>query len=178
MTTIQQLFLNGMKRTLPELLEFEGLAIDVGATGKYVAEGAQPLGLPDWSFPEQMLPYHAESVSTIHCYHFLEHLTGSDAILFLRECERVMIPGKSVLNFCIPYQGTMLHGHDLTHKSTWNEETFDSLFFKTRENYYDPAGEWLLRPHFVMIAGIVNRNIALIGQLVRIEGHLATVDIR
>jgi len=100
---IQQLFKLGMKRDLPELLEFSGTAFDIGATGKIVAPGAIPLGLPDWSFPFQYIPAKNSTVATIHCYHFLEHLSGTDAIAFLRECERVMIPGQSVMNFCIPF---------------------------------------------------------------------------
>lgn len=166
MTSIQELFKLGMKRDIPELLEFSGPGkiFDIGASGKMVAPGAISLGLPDWEFPRNAFPAENASVSTIHCYHFLEHLTGTDAIAFLRECERVMIPGASVMNFCIPYFSSPLQAQDLTHKSPWMEETFRTLF---DNYYYDPAGKWNLRVHTIMIMGIVNRNLALVGQLVR-----------
>lgn len=161
---IQQLFKFGMKRDLPELLEFSGTAFDIGATGKIVTPGAIPLGLPDWSFPFQFIPARNSTVATIHCYHFLEHLSGTDVIAFLRECERVMIPGQSVMNFCIPYYNSQGQAQDLTHKSSWCEDNFKNLF---QNSYYDIAGEWKLKVHTIMIIGIVERNLALIGQLVR-----------
>jgi hypothetical protein len=162
---IQQLFKLGMKRDIPDLLEFPGKSFDIGASGKSVAPGATPLGLPEWSFPRDKIPAESNSVATLHCYHFLEHLTGDDAIAFLREAERVMIPGNSVLNFVVPYFSSPLQAQDITHKSAWMEETFRNLF---DNHYYDPAGEWKLREHTVMIIGIVNRNLAMMGQLVKI----------
>jgi hypothetical protein len=160
----QTLFALGMKRTLPDLIAFEGRAFDIGASGRYIAENAIPLGLPDWSFPRDKIPANDDSVATLHCYHFLEHLSGEDAIAFLREAERVMIPNQSVFNFCIPYYGSLLSVQDLTHKSFWGEENFRTLF---DNHYYSMAGEWRLHVHFIMIAGIVQRNLALIGQIVK-----------
>lgn len=160
----QELFRQGMKRSMPELLEFDGIALDIGATGRAVVHGATPLGLPDWVFPLNRIPYDNATVSTIYAYHFLEHLSGNEAIYFLREAERVMIPGHSVMNFCIPYYSSNLQAQDLTHKSCWSEHTFKTLFDNP---WYDPAGTWELRVHTIMIAGIVERNLALIGQLVR-----------
>lgn len=160
---IQQLFKLGMKRDVPELIEFSGKSLDIGASGKAVAPGATPLGLPDWQFPRDPIPAETGTVATIHAYHFLEHLTGTDAIAFLREVERVMIPGASVLNFCIPYYNSNQHAQDLTHKSAWCEDTFKNLF---HNSWYD-RGEWKLRIHTIMIIGIVERNLSLIGQLIR-----------
>jgi len=54
--SFQNLFALGMKRRLPELLEYEGQAFDVGASGKYVAPGATPLGAPTWVFPRDKIP--------------------------------------------------------------------------------------------------------------------------
>jgi hypothetical protein len=161
---IQDLFRLGMKREFPELLSFNGIALDIGASGKAVAPDATPLGLPDWQFPRDPIPIGDESVATIHCYHFLEHLTGMDAIAFLRETERVMIPGASVLNFCVPFYNSSAQAQDLTHKSFWCEDTFKNLF---NNSWYSPAGEWRLKVHTIMIIGIVERNLSLIGQLIR-----------
>ena len=164
MQTVQDLFRLGMKRELPELLTFNGVAFDIGASGKAVAPGAIPIGLPDWQFPRDCIPAETGTVATIHAYHFLEHLTGTDAIAFLREAERVTIPGASVLNFCIPYFNSNQQAQDLTHKSFWCEDTFKNLF---DNQWYDHAGEWKLKVHTIMIIGIVERNLSLIGQLIR-----------
>jgi hypothetical protein len=102
-------------------------------------------------------------VATIHAYHFLEHLTGDEAVAFLREVERVLIPERGVLNFSIPYYNSVLAAQSLEHKSLWCEETFTKLFTEDTFEYY---GKWRLRVHFQIIAGIVSRNMALLGQLV------------
>lgn len=163
---VQDLFELGMKRELPDLLAFDGPEFDIGSSGKHKVEGAISLGYPDWFWPIDKIPAANSTVATIHCYHFLEHLSGVDAIAFLREAERVMIPGASVLNFVVPYFSSPLQAQDLTHKSVWCEDTFKTLF---NNPYYDPAGKWKLALHFQMIAGIVNRNLALMGQIVRVK---------
>lgn len=164
MNTLNDFFQLAMDRTVPEPLVPEpGLSFDLGASGTKVAPGATPLGLPDWRWPRDRIPADDNSVTCIHAYHFLEHLSGEDAIAMLREIERVLVPG-GVVNFCMPYYNTSLAGHDLTHKSSWNEDTFRNLF---KNDYYDMAGEWKLRVHFVVIMGIVERNIALLGQLTK-----------
>jgi hypothetical protein len=163
----QSLFLLGMKRELPDLIHFDtGKALNIGSspTDKYHIPGAMELGKPDWWFPLDYIPADTSSITTIHCYHFMEHLDGNDAIAFLRECERVMIPGASVMNFCVPYYNSGLQAKDLTHKSQWNEETFKNLF---DNEIYTPAGQWHLKVHFQIIAAVVERNLCLIGQLVR-----------
>lgn len=174
MMEFQDIFMLGMKRSLNILLEYEGLSINVGSStdDSWSIAGTISLGLPSrgflpksgWVFPRDKLPFNDASVSTIHCYHFLEHLSGTDAIAFLREAERVMIPGKSVMNFCMPYYNSNLAAECLDHKSQWNENSFRNLF---ENSGYDIAGEWKLRAHFVMIAGVVERNLCVIGQLAR-----------
>lgn len=167
MKNFQGLFFNGMKRQLPGIVSYNGMAIDIGCSDrdKCVLD-AEPLGRPNWVFPRDMLPYPNGSIATIHCYHFLEHLSGDDAIVLLRECERVMTPGWSVMNFCMPYYNSNLQAECLEHKSSWNEETFRNLFNSDGKKA-DIAGRWELRVHFQLIAGIVERNLCLIGQLVR-----------
>lgn len=164
--SFQQLFKLGMKRNIPEFLEFPGTTYNIGSSQNdtWQIPGAIALGKPDWNYPiiHQAIPAPNDSVSTIHCYHFLEHLSGQDAISFLRECERIMIPGSSVFNFCMPYYKSNLQAECLDHKSQWNENSFRNLF----ENHgYDVAGAWTLRIHAIMIAGIKEDNLCVIGQL-------------
>jgi hypothetical protein len=103
-------------------------------------------------------------VATIHRYHFLGHLSGDDAVLFLREVERVLIPESGVINFAIPYFSSVLMSQNLQHKSFWCEETFRTLF---EDDTYENYGTWRLTVHFLMIGGIVNRNLALAGQIIK-----------
>jgi len=163
----QELFKLGMKRNIPAVIKYDhGRAINLGSSKSDVWQipGADALGRPLWDFPHHNLPYDNASITTIHCYHFLEHLTGIDAITMLRECERVMIPGRSVLNFCMPYYNSNLQAECLDHKSFWNENSFRNLF---ENSGFDIAGEWKLRTHFILIAGVVEDNLCVIGQLVR-----------
>ena len=163
----QHLFALGMKRHLPELLVCdEGRVFDVGSSWRYVVPGAVSLGPPEWLFPRDGIPADDDSVGTIHAYHFLEHLSGEDAIALLREVERVLIPERGVLNFSIPYYSTTLAAHDLNHKSFWCEDTFRNLF-EDEAYQHDAGGAWRLRVHFLVIAGIVSRNLALVGQLIK-----------
>src|SRR6516162_2310318 len=117
----QYLFALGMKRRLPKLLTCDGRAFDLGASGLYVAPGATALGPPSWVFPRDSIPAEADSVGTIHAYHFLEHLSGEDAVALMREVERVLIPERGVFNFSIPYYSTSLAVQNLEHRSLWCE---------------------------------------------------------
>jgi len=163
----QELFKLGMKRNIPAIIKYtDGKVINLGSSPGDVwrIPGADALGKPDWRFPAKPLPYDDASITTIHCYHFLEHLWGPDAISMLRECERVMVPNRSVLNFCMPYYNSNLQAECLDHKSIWNENTFRNLF---ENSGFDIAGDWKLKTHFILIAGVVERNLCVIGQIVR-----------
>lgn len=163
---IQQLFKQGMDREIPELLEANEFlpSVDLGASGvKRYANIA--LGLPDWDFPRDPIPFEQGSVGTVHAYHFLEHLTGEEAIKLLREVERVLAPG-GVMNIAVPYYNSLMQAQDLTHKSVWCGTTIQTLF---NNAYYDPAGEWQLKLHTQFIMGIVEHNMALFIQLVKPE---------
>lgn len=167
--TTNDIFRLAMKRSIKEPLPLVGaLAYDIGAGYIDIDQSAIRLGLPDWSWPRDPIPAESSSVDYIHCYHFLEHLSGEDAIRFLQEVQRVL-KGGGVFKFCVPYYNSSMMGHDLTHKSSWNEETLVCLF---KNDYYDRlAGDnfkWHLRIHFQFIIGIVERNIALVGQLVKV----------
>src|SRR5262249_10334896 len=161
----QTLFFLGMKRSLPQLIERPGRAIDLGASGKYVAAGAEPLGPPRWVFPRDPIPAANDSIATVHAYHFLEHLTGGEVAKLMREIERVLEPG-GVLNFSIPYFSSTLAIQNLEHKSQWCEDTFENLF---EDDTYDheQGRNWSLQVHFLVIVGLAQRNLALVGQIVK-----------
>jgi hypothetical protein len=161
----QTLFGLGMKRHLPRIeRNTRGLVFDIGSSGRYRVPGAMTLGLPDWRWPRDLLPCGDGSASEIHCYHFLEHLAGEDAILFLQEAQRALMDD-GVLNFAVPYYSSGLQAQDLTHKSFWNEETFRNLF--NNQAYTPHAAPWTLRVGFQLIAGVNERNLSLIGQLIK-----------
>ncbi|MBR0798947.1 class I SAM-dependent methyltransferase [Bradyrhizobium jicamae] len=173
MFTIQDLFKLGMKRDIPELIEYRnGLSFDVG-THEFKVANHTCIGMQDWPFPRYTIPAQDASVTTVHAYDFLEHLPEEDAIRFFRELERVMIPGRSVFNFSVPYHGTGLAVQDLTHETFWCEDSFKTLFHNwTCEP--DGRGPWRLKVHALLIIGIVPRNLALLGQLVRHDDGLRT----
>lgn len=167
--TPQELFKLGMKRNIPELLEFSGPAINLGSSPNDVFQipGIPALGRPDWNWPKaKRIPFDNNSIATIHCYHFFEHHTFKNFVLLLRECERVMIPGASVLNFCMPYAGSGLDLECLEHRIHFTEETFGNLFNSSGRKA-DIDGIWTLDQHYMMIEGLVERNRCIIGQLVR-----------
>lgn len=156
----------GMDRDLPQLLEpKQGLSVGLGESGTKRYGRDISLGLPDWKWPRDRIPVDDGTVAIIHAYHFLEHLTGEDAIELLFECQRALMPG-GIFQFCIPWAKTSMALHDLTHKSWWNEDSFKNLL---NNHYYDPSVGRVLefRQHYLVLAGIVERNIAILGQLVR-----------
>lgn len=161
----ETLFKMGMDRDLPQLLDPpEGLSIGLGESGKKLHGRDMSLGLPDWSWPEEPIPAKDGSAGIIHAYHFFEHLTGEQSIDMLFECQRVLKPG-GILQFCMPWAKAEIACQDLTHKSFWTESSFKNLF----NHYYDPTPGRALkfRQHYLVLSGIVERNIAVMGQLVR-----------
>jgi hypothetical protein len=165
--TFQELFKLGLDRDLPSLLPFpDGPQFDLGASGTKVAFGAKPLGLPEWRFPDSGIPAEDESVAAIHAYHFMEHLTGEHAILLLKEVQRVLMKG-GIFQFCIPWAKSEIAFQDLTHKSFYTESSFRMLM---QNSYYDPSAsqhQWRLKQGFLVLAGIVERNVCILGQLVK-----------
>ena len=68
------------------------------------------------------------------------------------------------MNFCVPYFSSLLMAQNLQHKSFWCEETFRNLF---EDDTYEHCGKWRLQVRFLFIAGVVNRNLALLGQIIK-----------
>lgn len=161
--TFQRFFQLAMKREVPDILVPEGgRAIELGPGGNPVP-GATGLDLPEWDGDREPLPFPDGSVAVIHAYHFLEHL--EDPIRLLREAQRVLRTG-GVMNICVPYYSSNMQSQDLTHRHSFTETTWQNLF---RNDYYSHRREgWKLRDRFNLIAGVVERNLALLTQLVRI----------
>jgi len=143
-----------------------GITIGIGESGEKKSLADMYLGLPNWNFPKNPIPTSDGKVLMMHCYHFLEHLTGEDAILFLKEVQRVLMYG-GIFQYGVPYYTSELAYQDLTHKSFWTESSFKMLM---NNPYYDPETtgfKWELELQSQCIIGVVGRNLMLIGQLIK-----------
>jgi SAM-dependent methyltransferase len=150
----------------PEIPDWEqdipGLTLNIGA-GKKLIEDTAVLDLPKWDADEDPIPYNDESVSNIYMIHILEHVKYPIALL--RECQRVLIPGGH-LNIIVPYWRTELAHNDLDHKTFWTE---DSLARVLGNPYYDKSNlsDWKMEIGLNIIAGIAERNLMLLTQLIK-----------
>jgi SAM-dependent methyltransferase len=126
---------------------------------------AHNLDLPEWDGQYGLLPYGDGRVDAIYAFHFFEHLSGAQAITMLRECERVLRFG-GILTTVTPHRLGSMAFHDLDHKSFWSEDTWKTLLGTP---WYDKNREvpWKLRLGFNMIAGLNERNLCLMSQLVK-----------
>ena len=155
-------FTLGMKREQPALIVPGYQQFDLGC-GNNPVPGAIALDWPAWTAPEP-IPAADRSVDTIWAHHFMEHLTGADAISMLREIQRVLKIGGSA-NIVTPYYNSQLQSTDLDHKSAYCEETWRNLF--SNEMYAKNHDGWALKVNVCWIIGIKERNLALFTQLVR-----------
>jgi SAM-dependent methyltransferase len=164
MEPFQGFFYIGMDRRLANIYRPApgGVALNIGA-GSKIIPGARSLDLPEWNADLSPIPWNDESISTIHAYHFLEHV--KDPVAVLRECQRVLKVG-GVMNVVVPYYSAAIAADDLDHKSRFNENTWKTLF---DNDYYDKDKiGWRFNVHFNLIAGIVERNLCLFTQLVKV----------
>lgn len=152
-----------MKRPLPEMKCLDGISVDLGAGNTPMCETV--LDYPSWIAPAPM-PFKAGSIATIWAHHFFEHLSGADAMLTLREIQRVLKVG-GLANIVVPYYSSQMQAQDLDHKSVWCEETWRNLF---KNPYYTKGREeeWKFHLHACFILGLNERNLALFTQLERI----------
>lgn len=161
---LEHWFKLGMKRQVNPLITRSGPAVDIGCGNNPIAE-ARALDWPGWDAANEQIPYSDGSMATVWAHHFLEHFSGADAIVILRDIQRVLMPG-GVANIVTPYYNSQMQATDLDHKSAWCEETFRNLF---DNKMYDKNHQgWLLRVNACWIIGIVERNLALFTQLVKI----------
>lgn len=169
--TLNELFNLGMKREIPELLDPKMglLRINCGA-GAQVIPGVIALDVnpvsPDaivWDASAR-IPLENGSVEVIHAYHFLEHV--ANPLFVLREFARVLAVG-GVANIVVPYYRSAMQAQDLTHRSAFTEDTWRVAFANP---FYNAPGN---RTPFVVgtnvIMGVVERNLALVTQLIRVE---------
>jgi len=164
----QDMFRWGMSRDVPAILSFpSGPIINLGSGRKALPYETTNLDLPDWDARRDTIPFGDEEVAGVVAYHFFEHLDGSTATKVVEEINRVLKPGGSAL-IVVPYYNSQLQHQNLDHKSSWTEETFKNLFTDTT---YDREGgriDWRLKIGFQLICGIVERNICLATQLVKL----------
>lgn len=165
-TNMLETFCLGMDRYPMEFkvpVSDTGLSINLGAGRKQIF-GADGLDWESgWEAPS--LPYDDGAVDNIWAFHFFEHLEGAKVVEMLKECQRVMHSG-STLNIVSPHYTAEAAFQDLDHKSFWTESTFKNLL---ENEYYEGkvTRSWDLQIRSVMIMGVVQRNLAVVAQLVK-----------
>jgi SAM-dependent methyltransferase len=161
-----KLFQLGMDRKINEpigdLNPFENSVLNVGCGNKFIS-GAMNLDYPDWDADKDSIPLEDNSVDQIHAYHFLEHI--KDPVKMLLEFQRVLKSGGFV-NIVVPYYTSQMAAHDLDHKHVFCEETWRVLFGNPYYNKNKVVWNFEIRTN--VIIGIVERNLALVTQLVKI----------
>lgn len=140
--------------------EHDRYILNLGAGTKQIPN-AISMDLPDWDADCMPIPFEDETVIGIHAYHFLEHV--DDPIAILKECERVLHVG-GVMNIVVPYYRSQLAFQEITHKHYFTEDTWRSIF----DNPMYPKGEWQFMVRTNVIMGVVERNLALVTQLVKV----------
>lgn len=160
---IQEVIKLGLDRHIPKFAEFpDGKIINIGAGNKHIS-GAVSVDLPEYDADISPLPFEDNSVSGIHCYHFLEHVKYPVAVLF--DMQRVLKSG-GVINILTPYYTSQMQYHDFDHKNFFCEMTWQTLFHTP---YYNKNKiDWKLKIGINIIVGIVERNLSLFTQLVKV----------
>lgn len=159
----QDLFELGMKRKVPEIRKTFGYAINLGA-GPEAIPDAVSYDLPDWDANTMAIPEDDGTVHTVHAYHFMEHV--DDPFWVLSEIQRVLCVG-GVANIVVPYYTSQMAYQDPTHRTWWTEETWAKFF--DAPYWRSDSGTWQLEVGFNMIMGIVERNTALVTQLIKVD---------
>lgn len=159
-----KLFKLAMKRNIPYIVDIDsGLHLNLGA-GETAIGNAFNLDYPKWDADSDPIPYGDNSVSLIHAYHFLEHC--ENPVKVLQECQRVLVP-RGCMNICVPYYSAAINAQDLDHKHSFTEETWKTLF---KNQYYDKNQViWKFEVGFNLICGVVERNLCLLTQLIKME---------
>lgn len=165
--SIQRFFQIGMKRYIPQLHEDGGVQIELGPGNSPVdlfCEGkVEEFGLPGWDAETGVIPLADQSVDVIHAYHFFEHL--DNFIPIMKECQRVLAYGGH-MNIVVPFYKSELAFEDPDHKRYFTEGTWNNLI--NNQGYDRDGFKWELQIHFNMIMGIVERNLAIFTQMVKL----------
>lgn len=165
MFSIQDFVKLGLKRDVNELVENGpgSIILNIGA-GNTTVEGATNVDYPAYDADNGVLFFTDESVDGIHAYHFLEHVERPIDVLM--DFERVCRKGAFV-NIVVPYYSSNLQAQDLTHRHFFSEETFPALF-RQKIWYEKGARDWKFEINANFIFGVVERNLCLFTQLVKI----------
>jgi len=142
------------------------LILNVGAGNKLIP-GTTVLDLPRWNADTDPIPFDDATVSGIHAYHFLEHVHRPADVLW--EFQRVL-KVHGFVNICVPYYNAQCQAQDLDHKHAFCEETWRNLFVNPYySRRWDARGPWqfLIRTNVIM--GLVERNLVLLTQLIKVE---------
>lgn len=163
-TTLESLFNLGMDREIVPLAAMKpgGKIINVGAGNKRII-GTWPCDWPQYNADKGILPFEDNSLDGICAFHFLEHVAKPASVL--ADFQRVLRVG-GLVNIVVPYYNSQMQAQDLDHKACYCEMTWKTLFSNP---YYDKnAIEWRLVVRTNVIMGIVERNLCLVTQLVKI----------
>jgi len=156
-------FKQAMDRDIAPMIKPCGIALNLGAGNKKIA-GAVALDYPDWDVDSDPIPYGDNAIDTIYAYHFLEHC--KDPVKVLQECQRVLKAG-GVINICVPYYTSNMAHMELDHKHTFTEDTWKILF---KNPYYNKNKiKWEFAIGFNIICGIVEGNMCLLTQLIKVK---------
>lgn len=83
------------------------------------------------------LPYSDSSVQDVVASHFLEHLTYDEAMDFLDEVHRVLIPG-GYLTLVVP----VLEFATIDHKTFYDKGSLDFLWSEEWRDYHNRKWHW------------------------------------
>jgi hypothetical protein len=175
---VQQLFEWGMKRIVPSIVQplaGDGPILNLGAGNSFIAwesgwaERVVDLDLPGWdaNSGQRFAGIEDGAVDGIFAFHFLEHVNRPIDVLW--DCQRVLHVG-APMTIVVPYGAGSLAVHDLTHQHFFNEDTWQVLFGTSYYNgpHIGANADWKFEVGFNMICGIVERNLCLMTQLVKL----------
>lgn len=192
---IQTLFKLGMKRDVPQLLDFPagGHVLNLGC-GKHVLPDAINIDYPQWDAetyeiraPRRALNPKHPAISGEGMDYAAKDAIGQEMIVVpsgsvagihayhflehLQDPRRMLremqrvLMPGGVLNICVPHYWGSMAHHDLDHKHNFAVDTWENTF---RAPWYDKdRNGWELDIHFNALMAVTERNAAIITQLVK-----------
>lgn len=170
--TIQDFFMRGLKREIPDLLEDGEKQLELGP-GVSPIPGCYYLDLDwddsdlngeMWNADVDTIPFADGSIDTIHAMSILEHV--EDPINLLKECQRVLKVGGHI-NIVVPHYTSECAFRDLDHKWQFSESTWKNTF---DNKWYKKGKEgWQFEIHANFLMGILQRHNCIFTQLIKVE---------